>query len=351
MKPCLIIGQGLAGSFIALELIKRNIPCFVIDAGDENSASRKAAGLWNPVSFKRITAHDSVHHYLKSLQEHWQRWTPILGDDFLHPLPLVRIFPDQTYANDWDVKSDSPKMAPLLNTPIQEQPPWKMPFGAGIVSQAGWLDVPLYLKKVQLLLSQKNSFLKAQFVWNDLEMHNEGLQYNGQEYSQVIFCTGLFDAHPLLQTIPLIPNKGHLLEITAPHLTPQNIIHYGNFCVPLGSERFRIGSSYEWEKADDCISTDIVQELFMNFGEHCDTQHSLISTYVGHRPTVKDRNPIIGSFPEHPRMAIFNGLGTKGVLQGPYLASLLADHLYQQQPIPKAFSIDRFLNKDRLNTP
>jgi len=351
MKPCLIIGQGLAGSFIGLELIKRNIPCFVIDAGDENSASRKAAGLWNPVSFKRITAHDSVHQYLKSLQEHWQYWTPFLGDDFLHPLPLIRIFPDHTYANDWDVKSESPKMAPLLNTPIQAQPAWKMPFGAGVVSQAGWLNVPLYLEKVQTFLAAKNYFLKERFHWEELAISPNTLLYREEAFSQMIVCTGLFETHPLLQSIPLIPNKGHLLEIAATQLPQENIMHYGNFCVPLGEGRFRIGSSYEWEKDDATISPEIVQELSLNFEEHCATDYSIIQTYVGHRPTVKDRNPIIGKLPNHPLIAIFNGLGTKGVLQGPYLAELLADHLFRQQPIPKAFSIDRFLNKYRLNTP
>ena len=342
MLPYLIIGQGLAGSFIALELLKRNIPCQIFDAGHAHSASRLAAGLWNPVSFKRITAHEFVHPYLAALKEHWRIWTPYLGDEFLHDIPIFRVFPDQAYANDWDVKSDMPKMKELLQTPIAKSPPWKMPFGAGVVQKAGWLNVPLYLQAVRNYLQTTGSYHAKEILWDQVKFHPDYLTYQGQSFQKMIVCVGLFEQHPALSKINIIPNKGHLLEIETAEIPQDNITHYGHFCVPIGAGKFRIGSSYEWENSSEQLAPSIVNELLENFIEHSGVNPTFKNAYVGHRPTVKDRNPIIGCLKNQPLIAIFNGLGTKGVLQGPFLAQLLADHLIDQKDIPKNFSVSRF---------
>ncbi|HPH83217.1 MAG TPA: FAD-dependent oxidoreductase, partial [Flavobacteriales bacterium] len=51
----LIIGQGIAGTTLALELISRGSEVLVIDVFDEHNSSRVAAGLFNALVFKRIT--------------------------------------------------------------------------------------------------------------------------------------------------------------------------------------------------------------------------------------------------------------------------------------------------------
>jgi glycine/D-amino acid oxidase-like deaminating enzyme len=40
-----------------------------------------------------------------------------------------------------------------------------------------------------------------------------------------------------------------------------------------------------------------------------------------------DRKPVIGLLPENPQIGIFNGLGSKGVLLGPYFAHQFAGYL------------------------
>ena len=46
----IIVGQGLAGATLALQLLKREKKIMVIDRPDLNRASRVAAGLFNPVT-------------------------------------------------------------------------------------------------------------------------------------------------------------------------------------------------------------------------------------------------------------------------------------------------------------
>lgn len=350
MGKCLIIGQGLAGSFLALECYRQGIEFHVVDAGHPQSASRQAAGLWNPVSFKRITAHESIHEYLDALFSLFEFSRSFIGNSFFHPLELARIFPDQSYANDWDVKSENPKMSSLLAEPKAHLTGWHSPFGAGMVRNAGWIDTPLFLEIVQQWMIQKNTFSSDSFSESDIDFSDDQIIYHGESYAQLIFCTGLFPTLKQFDFLNIIPNKGHLLELNVPALSQDQIVHYGNFCIPIGNGKFRIGSTYEWEVADNNVEDSLCNQLLDLFSQHCHELPEVRRTYIGHRPTVIDRNPIIGLLPEDKRLGVFNGLGTKGILQGPYMAKLLVQHLLTAATIPKTFHVTRFLNNQRLNT-
>jgi flavin-dependent dehydrogenase len=50
----IIVGQGLAGTILAETLMQQNKTVCVID-NNKNVCSTIAAGLWNPIVFKRIT--------------------------------------------------------------------------------------------------------------------------------------------------------------------------------------------------------------------------------------------------------------------------------------------------------
>lgn len=49
----LIVGQGIAGSIIALQLEKFNKHFLIIDKNEKVTSSKVAAGLMHPMSFKR----------------------------------------------------------------------------------------------------------------------------------------------------------------------------------------------------------------------------------------------------------------------------------------------------------
>jgi glycine oxidase len=343
MPKCLLIGQGLAGTFLALELHQRNIDFKIIDDAHPSSASRWAAGLWNPISFKRITAHEKINEYLAALEDFFKNWNPILGDSHCHFQTLLRIFPDQTYANDWDVKSEQPRLSQLLDVSKQTPKEWKHPWGMGSVHQTGWMNVPAFLTVASNYIKKHHRYESAHFDWKAIHLENGKITYQEEDFDKIIFCTGLFPIPSLDWKIPIIPNKGHLLEIHAESLSDENIMHYGNFCIPLGNKKFRIGSTYEWEESSSEISQNIVNELQENFSSHCEVPYSLERAYVGHRPTVKDRNPVIGFIHDQPEIGFFNGLGTKGILQGPYMAKTLVDYLQNGISIPKVYDVNRLL--------
>ena len=66
----LIIGQGLAGSLLAWELIQRDCKVVIIDNGNEN-ASQVAAGLINPITGMRFVKSTDVDTLLPTAKQYY----------------------------------------------------------------------------------------------------------------------------------------------------------------------------------------------------------------------------------------------------------------------------------------
>ena len=77
----LIIGQGLAGSLLAWELLQRGCKIMVIDNGLE-SASQVAAGLINPVTGMRLVKSAEVEHLLPSAMRCYEQLSQLFKQNF-----------------------------------------------------------------------------------------------------------------------------------------------------------------------------------------------------------------------------------------------------------------------------
>jgi len=50
----IIIGQGIAGTVLSHELLKAGKKVLVVDNGFTTSSSMMAAGMWNPILFRKL---------------------------------------------------------------------------------------------------------------------------------------------------------------------------------------------------------------------------------------------------------------------------------------------------------
>jgi glycine/D-amino acid oxidase-like deaminating enzyme len=55
-----------------------------------------------------------------------------------------------------------------------------------------------------------------------------------------------------------------------------------------------------------------------------------------------DRKPVLGVHPQQNGLYIFNGLGSRGLIQAPSLADWLLDHIMKGEPILPAVDVQRF---------
>lgn len=68
----------------------------------------------------------------------------------------------------------------------------------------------------------------------------------------------------------------------------------------------------------------------------------VLDQQAGVRPTARDRRPLLGRRAAMPRQAVFNGLGSRGVLLAPWCAMHLADHLFQGAELDPEVDLARF---------
>jgi len=69
VKDYLIVGQGLAGSFLSWNLLRRNKSIAIIYQDHENCSSLAAAGMINPITGKRLVLSQRCEELLPYAKE------------------------------------------------------------------------------------------------------------------------------------------------------------------------------------------------------------------------------------------------------------------------------------------
>ena len=85
-----------------------------------------------------------------------------------------------------------------------------------------------------------------------------------------------------------------------------------------------------------------MSELLDKLNELVTCSYKVIRHYAGIRPTVKDRKSLIGTHPELKNIHLLNGLGTRGVMLGPYMAKELYESIEHGKEIERAINLNRF---------
>ena len=70
----------------------------------------------------------------------------------------------------------------------------------------------------------------------------------------------------------------------------------------------------------------------------------MVNQVAGIRPTVIDRRPLVGAHEIHSNMYVLNGLGTRGVIIGPYVAEQLYEFIENKLPLDNAINVKRFIS-------
>jgi glycine oxidase len=334
----IIVGQGLAGSCLALEFLKRSISFWVIDKAWVNSASRVAAGLFNPITGKTMEATWRANEIFSFLPEFYKSAEQTTQEKFLHTLPIYRPFLSADEPKKWQ-QSPNPfvttaHVQPQHSTFINDH------FGGLELNHCGFLDTNAFLSAVRRLLLQHNCLLEEEFAFEELDANS--VSYKNYQPGQIFFCDGTAaNQNPLFNWLPIRKLKGETLQIQID--LPQNIIfNRGVFAVPMSiKSSFLVGSTYSHDvqpgntEAGVAELTKKAHILFKN-------DFTILSKNWGHRPTSPDRRPILGCHPEYKNLHVFNGLGTKGVSLAPFFAVQLADHIQGKRELEPAVNIERF---------
>ncbi|MDI9356887.1 MAG: FAD-dependent oxidoreductase [Chitinophagaceae bacterium] len=341
----IIVGQGLAGTHVALELLRRRKSILIIDNNNPASASRVASGLYNPITGKRLVKTWMADVFFKDIETFYQRLENQLNASFLNPLPLYIPFLSIKEQNDWESKlheeSYIPYIDKILFTSSHEQ--IHSPFGGMMLKKTGFLDTKTFLNSAKKYFQEHKSIREEVFEDYFLKITKKKINYKDVTAEYLILCRGEQELEgTIFPKIPIIPVKGELLT-TKLNCHFHTIVNRGCFLIPQKENICKIGTTYEWENRTHTPTLQAQKTILQNLAKFYKGTIEIIDHTVGIRPTVPDRRPILGNHIHYKNMYILNGLGTKGVSIAPYCAHVLIDNIILNIPIPNELNVQRYV--------
>jgi glycine oxidase len=339
----IIVGCGLAGASLAIRLIDAGQKVVVIDNSKRKSASRVAAGVFNPVVFKRINLSWRATESLEASDLFYADLAIRFNAPFYHRISMVRCHGSDDERNLWLEKRELDEFKPFLGESLsRDERPWlNQPFGAAYVHGTGFLDTELFLNSVHDYLNSRSMLLNEEFEQEQLIEHSDLLQYKGLTANKLIFCEGSAAISSLyFNGLPFSLAKGEVLTVEIPGISDE-LFNGKIYGVPLGNGVFRVGATYSWNESHENITDSGRAELEEKINNLIDLPFKVLKHEAGFRPATKDRRPYLGMHPKHKNIGIFNGLGTKGVLLSPMLSLEFTRHLLHNTPLDSESSIER----------
>lgn len=340
----LIVGQGIAGSCLAFELLKEGKSIVVVDQCNETAASAVGAGVMNPLVFRYITQSWKADVYFEKAKAYYQSIEKYFDRKLLFSLPVLRLLAESENLR-WTEKSRQTNISTWTNGEIcfpLDSEHIEYPHGA-ISVKAARADMALFTHLVKNFLLENKAYFQGNYDTTLPVQKETGMAFGGITARNIVFCEG-YQAkdNPLFNFVPFRPVKGELLTLRIPGLEARHIINRDIFILPLGEQLFRVGSNYDWDDLT-LLPTEKVRislleklELFMKL------PYKVVAHHAGIRPSAADRRPVIGRHPAYENIFILNGLGAKGAMLAPVMARQLANLLLYDLQVDRELDVGRF---------
>ncbi len=436
----IIVGQGLAGTCLAWELLALGASVRVIDREEAVTSSRIAAGLITPVTGQRLVKTWRFEELRESAWEFYRRVERDLGCTLLRDTAMVKVFSTETEREYFKKRICDPAYAGLMRE-IPDFPAgvWA-PLGGCELLQGGQLDVAEFLAQSRRVWVREGMYLAAELsLPDDVRFPGESTAREGEapaepeqsdhdsgplspaidadnsldaiagerarvrgphacsppltpalsptakstltatpivgergqsgeslgktvscspkelhppvpvelprwglRASTLIFCEGVAArSNPWFSNVEFKPARGEMLIVEIPLWNEERIIHGGVWIAPNGSHTegqqrlYRVGATYDWDQLDAGPTAEGRTSLIASLEKLLQLPYTIVEHQAAVRPILKHVTPVIGLHPFHPQLGYFNGLGSKGSLQAPFLAKQLASHLVQQNPVER----------------
>ena len=356
-KKVVVLGRGISGVVLIHRLLQEGYQVVSIDNEYMQSASRVAAGLWNPVTFKRLSKSWQADAFIPELYAFYLEVEKRIESKFFYDLPYLKMLHSMQEVNEWESRNGDEEFNGFFGT-VDTEPVkgLRTTEGTGKVYQTGYLDSEVFID------SSKNYFrsldevtvIDATLNQEQVSLTDEGvlvaLNEKTIEADQLIFANGLgVLGFPYFNWLPFQAVKGEVLTIESPRLKPDAIINKGFFVAPLGSHQYRVGATYSHAELNTVPTENGKEQLIEKLQSLLDVPFEVIGHRAGVRPAVKGRKPMIGEHPEHPQLLLFNGMGSKAVMMTPLLSKQFLGWMNGENELWDEVDVARFYSYFREN--
>ena len=324
----LIIGQGLAGTLLAYELMQNGNDVQVIDNQHSEAATAVAGGLINPITGRRIVKTEQIDELLPQAKSTYQALEKYLNIQLWQEQTVLWSLSSIKEENDWYVRASQDRIKdyvvaePDLKDILTKV---KNVTSFGEVRHAAQVNIALLISAFAKKLLSENRLLLENFDFNQLFIQSDFITYKNIKAKKIVFCEGHRGRfNPLFQGLNFAVAKGEALIIQAQDLPADSVLKNNITICPLPDGTFWVGSNYEWNPTD-CEPTESIRNEFEGYlNGFLNVPYQVLAHHAAIRPTMKDRQILTLIHPDFPNVAMFNGLGTKGTSLAPYWAKHFA---------------------------
>lgn len=344
----LIIGQGIAGTILAEKLIREGESVQLIDHENPVAASQASSAVINPITGRRLVKTWLFDALDQSARKYYGHLEGILKEQLIIEQGILRVFQSATEENDFTGKLSEeafiPHLEELTDRSVIEQ--FNAPQGAGWISTAYKIEAQKIVAFFREKWKSEGRLVLDSFNHDDLESTGDGYSMGKQKYQRLVFCEGYEMVYnPFFDYLPIVPNKGEALIIKCPDLKSEKSIKKGITIVPLGEDKFWVGSTKLVKFEEPEASREGKFFLEEKLKALLKSDYEVVGQVSGIRPTSEDRRPLIGEHPNKKGLYCFNGFGSKGVSLLPYFADQFVNHLLRGEEIQREVNITRYEEK------
>lgn len=335
----IIIGAGIAGCNLALDLHVRGQKVLLIDSPNMNRCSRVAAGLMNPIVPRGVRPTWMRDEIFGKLEEYYSEKEEITNSTFFRPLPMHQYI-SKSNPFEWTKAVQKLKNIDWIEALDSK----KSDFLAFNLKKIYQLDTEKYCETTKRFFKQGDSFIELEVDYHSLVFEKEYWTLEGNiRAKSVIFCDGYgVINNPFFKNLPIIPCTGLISKYQINHnLADKTVIKFKKWAIPDKGGDYLVGSTFTANSTDTKVNLDEREELEANLKVWSDS-YQLVSENKGIRPTVSDRRPIIGEHPEIKGLYIFNGLGSKGCSLSIIASPALSEFIINRTELPAEMDVKRF---------
>ncbi|MCF8243873.1 MAG: FAD-binding oxidoreductase [Saprospiraceae bacterium] len=347
----IIVGQGLAGTLLSYFLLLENQRVVVLDYPHEGRSSNVASGLVTPVTGRRIAKSWRFEELSRFAKQTYLSLGADLGVEIWHERSIVRALHSVFEENEWTRRSGYPEFQAFMNdAPDLSDIKGKIqpPHAWGELLNCAQVAMPLLVETWRASLLGLGIFFEENIDYQQIKEENGRVIYGQWSAKKLVFCEGAKAVqNPYFKHLPFLVTKGEVLIVRIPGLPAQRILKHKLFLVPLGNSLFWVGSTSHYEFEGASPSTGARVWLLKEVEKTLMVPYEVVGHLAGIRPTVSDLRPFLGVHQEHANLSIFNGLGTKGALLGPFFAKQMTEYLLGRSELEFEVDIARFENDNR----
>jgi glycine/D-amino acid oxidase-like deaminating enzyme len=344
MEEVLIIGQGLAGTWLSWWLYQAGIPFKIIDQSNGKSASLRAAGLVNPVTGRRMVTTWMIDELMPFASDAYREIGKFLDHSFIKEISLIDFFPSVQMLQAFQKRF---KDDPAYLFPGEDREKYSEWFhydlGWGVIEPCLLVNVENLLISWGIWLKNEGLLIESGFELSKLKLLETGIAYSGIQSRYLIFCDGKSSSrNPYFDKLPFALNKGEGMLVEIKGLPGNKVFKKGMSLVPFRENIYWLGSSYEWSFENDQPSAHFRKAAEGWLNHNLKLPYTILEHFAAIRPATLERRPFVGFHPLYPQIGILNGMGTKGCSLAPYFARELVNKLTGMAGINPLADISRF---------